>query len=81
MRSSKKTAPRVRQHPGARTTEVEPVIESKSSATRSGATEAPKAERRLARLEERYRRELMGVEERCELRDRIVRLRRKAGRL
>jgi hypothetical protein len=54
------------------------VIESKSSAPRSGATEAP--ERLLARLEERYRRELMGVEERCELRDRITRLKRKAGR-
>jgi len=57
------------------------VIESKSSAPRSGAAEAPKAERRLARLEERYRRELMGVEERCELRDRILRLKRKVGRL
>jgi hypothetical protein len=54
------------------------VIREESSATRSGATEA--LEDRLIRLEERYRRELMGVEERCELRDRILRLKRKAGR-
>jgi len=34
-------------------------------------------EKRLARLEERYRHELLDVEERCELRERI--LRRKLG--
>ena len=48
-------------------------------------TRASVAERRPARdalkaLEERYRNELMGVEERAGLRDRILRLRRKAGR-
>lgn len=42
-------------------------------------------DRRLRALEERYRRELMGEEERLELRERIIRLRNmkaetKAGR-
>ena len=45
---------------------------------RSEAPERP--ETRLARLEERYRHELMNEGERCELRDRIARLKRKAGR-
>ncbi len=35
------------------------------------------AERRLARLEDRYRNELMGEEERLELRDRVGGLKRK----
>jgi hypothetical protein len=34
---------------------------------------------RLARLEERYRHELLDVEERAALRDRILRLRRRLG--
>ena len=34
-------------------------------------------ERRLRSLEDRYRNELMNEEERCELRDRILKLRRK----
>ncbi len=34
-------------------------------------------ERRLRALEDRYRNELMGEEERCLLRDRILKLRRK----
>ena len=37
------------------------------------------AESRIARLEDRYRNDLMGVEERDELRSRIARLKRKAG--
>ena len=36
-------------------------------------------EKRLATLEERYRHELMDTEERCELRERILRRRRKLG--
>ncbi len=36
-------------------------------------------ETRIARLEERLRRELLSVDERCELRDRIIRLKIKAG--
>ena len=35
------------------------------------------AEKRLTRLEERYRHEALDVEERCELRDLILRLRRR----
>jgi hypothetical protein len=34
---------------------------------------------RIARLEDRFRNELMSTEERCELRDRIIRLKIKAG--
>lgn len=40
----------------------------------------PIAARTLARLEERYRHELMDEIERLEFRERIVRMRRKAGR-
>jgi hypothetical protein len=36
-------------------------------------------EKRLAHLEQRYRRELMDAEERCELWERIIRLRCKLG--
>jgi hypothetical protein len=42
---------------------------------RTPSTEVP-AEKRLEKLEDRYRHELMDVEERCELRERILRLRR-----
>jgi hypothetical protein len=52
--------------------------------TKSSAPAHP-AETRPAKLEERYRHELMGEEERLELRERIIRLKRKveekAGRL
>ncbi len=34
---------------------------------------------RLAKLEEKYRHELLNEEERCELADRVARLRRKLG--
>ncbi len=37
-------------------------------------------EETLAKLEERYRHELLGEEERLELRERILRLRRKLSR-
>ncbi len=36
-------------------------------------------EKRLAKLEERYRHELAHVAERCELRERILHLRRRLG--
>jgi len=38
------------------------------------------ADKRLARLEERFRHELMDDEERQELRDRVLRLRRQLSR-
>jgi hypothetical protein len=38
------------------------------------------AEKRLEKLEERYRHELMDDEERLELRDRVLALRRRLGR-
>jgi hypothetical protein len=36
-------------------------------------------EKRLKELEETYRHEILDVEERCELNDRVVRLRRRLG--
>ncbi len=45
--------------------------------TKSSAPAHP-AETRLAKLEERYRHEIMGEEERLELRERILGLRKKA---
>jgi hypothetical protein len=53
---------------------------TKSSAT--ARLPKPAEEERLAELrslEERYRQEILGEEERCELRERILRLRRKLG--
>ncbi len=38
----------------------------------------PITRKKIATLEERYRHELMTVEERCELRERILRLKAKA---
>jgi hypothetical protein len=37
-------------------------------------------EKHLSALEERYRHELLGVEERCELEEKVLRLRRKLSR-
>ena len=71
------------QSPRAVTTEV-PVIDKSvhhPSPTRTEDLEhiGPIAARTLADLGERYRNELMGEEERCELRDRLLRARRSAG--
>jgi hypothetical protein len=52
---------------------------SKSSARTPSATKDSKT-RQLRCLEERYRNELMGEEERLELRERILRLKVKDGR-
>ena len=38
------------------------------------------AQEELAKLEERYRHEDLGIEERLELRDRVVRLRRRSSK-
>lgn len=48
--------------------------------TKSSAPAHP-AETRLAKLEDRYRHEIMGEEERLELRERIIRLKKKTERL
>jgi hypothetical protein len=45
----------------------------------SSATAHPSTKEKLAKLEEKYRHELMADEERAELRDRILRLRRRLG--
>lgn len=48
-----------------------------------GSVPRPRTERtpaeRLAKLEDRYRHELMDPEQRCELQDRIRKLKNKAG--
>jgi hypothetical protein len=49
---------------------------ARNTIIRTPSTEVP-AEKRLAALEERYRHELMDANERCELRERIVRIRRR----
>jgi hypothetical protein len=54
---------------------MQTVDEHQSSAPAHPSTE----EERLAKLEERYRHELMDAEERLELRERIVCLRRRLG--
>jgi hypothetical protein len=69
-------APRVLEHPGTRPTERMPTVDTtKSSVT----THPPKLteEERLARLEERYRHELLDDQE---LRDQVLVLRRRLGR-
>jgi hypothetical protein len=53
------------------------VDEQQSSAPAHPSTEG---EAKLAKLEERYRHEDLGIEEREELRDRILRLRRRLSR-
>ena len=48
--------------------------------TNSSATAHPSTEEKLAKLEERLAHELMPDEERQELRDRVLALRRRLGR-
>ena len=50
-----------------------------TSSIRKPRPEVP-SEKRLAHLEERYRHELIDAEKRCELRERIICLRRLLGR-
>jgi hypothetical protein len=70
-------APQVLTHPGTRPTErMTTVDEHQSSATAHPSTEA----KRLAKLEERLAHELMDDEERQELRDRVLSLRRRLSR-
>jgi hypothetical protein len=78
--SDKEMAPRVVQHPEARPTanqlaEVRTVDSTKDSAPAHQPTIAKK----LAQLEDKYRHELLSEEERQEVRDRVIRLRRKLG--
>jgi hypothetical protein len=70
-------APRVVAHPEARPTETEVTVDKvESSATRR----TNQQEKRLAELEEKLRHELVGDEERAELRDRVLALRRRLER-
>jgi hypothetical protein len=46
---------------------------------KSSATAHPPTNQKLAKFEERYRHELMDDEERQEIRERILRLRRRLG--
>ena len=67
-------APQEHHLPGARPTESRSTVDT----TKSSAPAHP-GETRLARLEECYRHELMDAEERLELRERILKLRKKAA--
>jgi hypothetical protein len=68
-------APQVRTHPGTRPTEKEnqSVDIKQSSAPAHPSTE----DKRLAKLQERYRHELMDDDERLELRERRLGIRRR----
>jgi hypothetical protein len=71
-------APQVLAHPGTRPTERKPTVdEHQSSAPAHPSTEG---EAKLAKLEERLRHEFMDDEERQELRDRVIGLRRRLSR-
>jgi hypothetical protein len=48
--------------------------------TKSSATAPPSTDEKLAKLEERLAHEDLGVEERCELLEHVLRLRRRLGR-
>ena len=75
--SDKEMAPRVRPHPGTRPTDKETTVDT----TKSSAPAHPSpAEKHLAKLEERYRHECMDDEERGELEDLVLRLRRRITR-
>jgi hypothetical protein len=71
-------APQELQLPGTRPTERMRTVDSRS--IRTPSAEVPADKERLEKLEERYRHELMDDEERCELRDRILRLHRGVSR-
>jgi hypothetical protein len=75
----KETAPRVLAHPG--TWPTDPQRKEATVDTTSIREPRPKVppEKHLAKLEERYRHELIDAEERLELRKRILRLRRRLG--
>ncbi len=63
------------EHPGARPKRRNPSMATSLRIPRDGA----EITARIARLEDRFRSELMNPDERCELRDRIIRLKKKAG--
>jgi hypothetical protein len=66
----------MRQHSrGPAHTDLEVTVDAPKSSAPACPTKDPAT--RLARLEERYRHEILGEDERLELRERIVRLRRK----
>jgi hypothetical protein len=72
--SNKEMAPQEFPLPEARPTESRSTVDT----TKSSAPAHP-AERRLAKLQERYAHELLPEEERLELRERILKLRKKAA--
>lgn len=74
MWSEKEMAPRVLAHPGTWPTERKPTVDERILAHSRTPTEE-----KLAKLEERYRHELMDDEEHLELRDRVITLPRRLG--
>jgi hypothetical protein len=70
-------APQVLAHPGTRPTERKPTVDDHQSSAGSLAHPSTEGEAKLAKLEERYRHELIDEDERLELRERILRIRRR----
>jgi hypothetical protein len=70
-------APQVLAHPGTWPTERMQTVDEHQSSAGSLAHPSTEGEAKLAKLEERYRHELMDDEERQELRDRVISLRRR----
>jgi hypothetical protein len=71
-------APQELQLPGTRPTERMRTVDTRS--IRTPSAEVPADKERLTELEERYRHELMDADERLELRERTLRLRRELSR-
>jgi hypothetical protein len=71
--SAKETAPQVLEHPGTRPTDTK----GRTVDERILVHPRTPTEEELAKLEERYRHELMDEDARLELRERIARIRRR----
>ena len=81
-------APQVLEHPGTRPTERMPTVDTKDSSAPAHPSSDQKPTKLddleahyscLERLEDDLRHADLGIEERCELKDRVLRLRRKLG--
>jgi hypothetical protein len=68
-------APQVLAHPGTRPTERKPTVDEHQSS----APAHPSTAEELAKLEDQLAHELMDHDERQELRDRVLTLRRRLG--
>jgi hypothetical protein len=77
-RQEKKTPPAVRNHPAALLRRYSSMSSNHKSSAGHPAF-AKRNQRKLRELEDAYRHQLMPDEERMEVRDRVLRLRRRLG--